>query len=405
MDEQPSIADQMAKSLKVLDKAIQRLGVQLDHQGHKERSATLAQDFARFSEHARRLQEATQAEGRENYFDVVKRLSEVSETAANLSASATTPADVEKLRIRVTGRKGSLSTLIAEIPTRPKERRKLPGQAANSLKVVLQGLVASTAAVVADHSAQHVAVDVTLPGIPPTVGGLHLTRQTLYEIVRIFGAMGFTVFETNEVESDEYNFELLNIPRDHPARDMWDTMYVSEDVVLRTHTSPGQIRAMREAWPRPIRALLPGKCHRYEDVDASHESMFYQVEGLAVGEGITLANLKGVFQAFARQMFGPDRQVRFRGSYFPFTEPSVEIDISCNCGGEGCPVCKGTGWLEISGGGMVHPTVLRNGGYDPDEVTGFAFGMGAERVAMLKYDIDDIRRFYANDLRFLGQFA
>ncbi|MDQ3327969.1 MAG: phenylalanine--tRNA ligase subunit alpha [Chloroflexota bacterium] len=316
-----------------------------------------------------------------------------------------TAQELEDWRVQYLGRRGVLATAISRLAEVAPEERRSTGQTANKAKSLLQDAFAEKIASLKTGAQNDSTLDVTLPGIPPVIGGLHLVRQTLYEIIRIFTGMGFTVFETNEVESDEYNFGLLNLPPDHPARDMWDTMYVSDDVVLRTHTSPGQIRAMRHFNPEPLRVILPGKCHRYEAVDASHESMFYQVEGLAVGEGITLASLKGVFEAFTQQMFGADRRVRFRGSYFPFTEPSVEIDITCNCLGAGCAVCKGTGWLEVSGGGMVHPTVLRNGGYDPDIVSGFAFGMGVERNAMLRHGIDDIRHFYANDLRFLKQFA
>jgi phenylalanyl-tRNA synthetase alpha chain len=337
---------------------------------------------------------------------LAEQIAELESQALESLEGVTSPEALEAWRVRYLGRRGELAALISRLGTVPPPEKRAAGQAANDAKNVLQAAFEKYSESLRSQArGDGQVVDVTLPGIPPTVGGLHVTRQTLYEIERIFAGMGFTVFETREVETDEYNFELLNIPPDHPARDMWDTMYISEDVLLRTHTSPGQIRAMRKYCPEPLRVILPGKCHRYEAVDASHDSMFYQVEGLAVGEGITLASLKGVFQAFARQMYGPDRQMRFRASYFPFTEPSVEIDVSCTCGGRGCSICKGTGWLEVSGGGMVHPNVLRNGGYDPDEVTGFAFGMGVERPALLKYDIDDIRRFYTNDLRFLEQFA
>jgi phenylalanyl-tRNA synthetase alpha chain len=215
--------------------------------------------------------------------------------------------------------------------------------------------------------------------------------------------MGFQIFNSPEVETDEYNFQLLNMPPGHPARDMWDTFYTtSPDLLLRTHTSPGQIHAMRAYAPEPIRVILPGKVYRYEQVTARSESMFYQVEGIAVGRNITFSDLKGVLTNFANQMYGEGRQMRFRKSYFPFTEPSVEVDIDCVlCGGKGCPICKYTGWLEILGAGMVHPIVLLHGGYDPTEFSGFAFGMGPERIALLKYGIDDIRYFYANDVRFL----
>ncbi len=334
-----------------------------------------------------------------------ERILAIQSAALDHLTTVGTTRDLEDWRVRYLGRKGELAGAIGELGSVSSDERRAAGQSANGAKAALQEAHSAKLADLKVSAKQNNEIDVTLPGITPVIGGLHLTRHTLYEIIRIFTGMGFTVFETNEVESDEYNFGLLNLPPDHPARDMWDTMYVSDDVVLRTHTSPGQIRAMRQFHPEPLRVILPGKCHRYEAVDASHESMFYQVEGLAVGEGITLASLKGVFEAFTQQMFGADRKVRFRGSYFPFTEPSVEIDITCNCLGAGCAVCKATGWLEVSGGGMVHPTVLRNGGYDPDTVSGFAFGMGVERNAMLRHGIDDIRHFYANDLRFLKQFA
>ena len=337
---------------------------------------------------------------------LASRIEELRERATRALEGVRTAQDLDGWRVRYLARKGELAALVSQIATAGAEEKREAGQAVQRAKSELQEAYerAGLRLKEAQRDGAQV-VDVTLPGIPPRVGGLHLTRQTLYEITRIFAGMGFTVFETNEVETDEYNFQLLNIPPDHPARDMWDTMYLEDNLVLRTHTSPGQIRSMRRYHPEPVRVILPGKCHRYEALDASHESMFYQVEGLAIGRDITLASLKGLFQAFARQLFGGDREVRFRGSYFPFTEPSVEIDISCNCGGKGCPVCKHTGWLELSGGGMVHPVVLENGGYDPAQVSGFAFGMGVERAAMLKYGVDDIRYFYGNDLRFLEQFA
>jgi phenylalanyl-tRNA synthetase alpha chain len=251
------------------------------------------------------------------------------------------------------------------------------------------------------------AIDVTLPGRPLSPGRLHLTTQTLRQIYAIFAQMGFQVYEAPDVETDEHNFVLLNVPPHHPARDMQDTFWVESehDVVLRTHTSPGQIRSMREYCPEPIRVILPGKCYRYEQITARAEHQFYQVEGLAVGREIAITDLIGTLTEFARQLYGPDRRIRIRGSYFPFTEPSVEADMDCIlCQGQGCRVCQYTGWLEICGAGMVHPAVLRNGGYDPEEWSGFAFGMGVERPAMLKYGIKDIRLFYANDLRFLRQF-
>jgi phenylalanyl-tRNA synthetase alpha chain len=235
---------------------------------------------------------------------------------------------------------------------------------------------------------------------------LHPATQTLREFYAIWAEMGFLVYRSRDVETDEYNFQLLNIPPYHPARDMQDTFYTSTPgVLLRTQTSPGQIHAMREFYPKPIRIIVPGMCYRYEQVSASKDIQFLQVEGLAVGKNVRMTDMLGTMTEFARRIFGSDRKTRFRASYFPFTEPSMEMDVDCvNCGGAGCSICKYTGWLEISGAGMVHPTVLRNGGYDPAVYSGFAFGMGPQRVTMLKYGITDIRYFWQNDLRFLEQF-
>ena len=310
----------------------------------------------------------------------------------------------------VLGRKGSLTNLLGTIGTLPREERPAFGQAANDLKRELEAAYEAKLADLKAHalrdSLQEARVDVTLPGRPIAPGRLHLSTQTLRDVYRIFGLMGFQVYRAREVETDEYNFQLLNIPPHHPARDMQDTLYTTgAGVILRTHTSPGQIHAMREYYPQPIRVILPGVVYRNEQVTARSEFMFHQVEGIAVGKQITIADLKGVFIEFARLMYGSDQRVRFRGSYFPFTEPSIEVDMNCMiCGGAGCRVCKYTGWLEIAGAGMIHPVVLRNGGYDPRQFTGFAFGMGVERPAMLKYDIDDIRYFFSNDIRFLEQF-
>ncbi len=249
-------------------------------------------------------------------------------------------------------------------------------------------------------------MDVTLPGRPIARGRLHPATQMLRRVIAIWAEMGFQVYRSRDVETDEYNFELLNMPPDHPARDQWDTFFTTQPgVILRTHTSPGQIHVMRERAPEPIRVVLPGMCYRYEQQDASHEIQFNQVEGLAVGHSITFADLKGTLISFARRLFGQDVRTRFRAGHFPFTEPSAEMDIECFvCRGQGCKVCKNTGWLEVLGSGMVHPTVLVNGGYDPQRFSGFAFGMGTERLTMLKHQIEDIRSFWANDLRFLEQF-
>jgi len=318
---------------------------------------------------------------------------------------------LDRWHITYLGRKGALTALLRSVGQLPPQERPAAGQEANRVKTALEQAYAQRAEALQNLEVakrlQQEQVDVTLPGRPPQAGYLHVITQTLREIYAIFSAMGFQVLETPEVETDVNNFQMLNIPPYHPARDMWSTFHTTrEGVLLRTHTSPGQMRAMRMYYPEPIRVILPGKCYRYEAVTSRHESMFYQVEGLAVGRDVTMGDLKGVLTSFARQMFGADRRVRFRCSYFPFTEPSAEVDMDCIvCGGKGCRLCKGTGWLEILGSGMVHPQVLRNGGYVPAKYTGFAFGMGPDRIAMLKYGMDDIRLFYANDLRFLQQFA
>lgn len=310
---------------------------------------------------------------------------------------------------RYLGKKGALTRMLRSVGELPPEQRPAFGRAANEAKVALEQAYEARAEGLErtelEQELAKSAIDVTLPGRPSEYGHLHVTTQTLRRIYEIFGSMGFQVYEAPEVETDELNFGLLNMPPHHPARDMWDTFWVDEGVVLRTHTSPGQIRAMREYCPEPIRVILPGKCYRYEQVTARSEHQFYQVEGLAVGHNIAMTDLIGTLTEFAQQFYGGERQLRIRGSYFPFTEPSIEVDIDCIlCEGQGCRVCKHSGWLEIAGAGMVHPVVLENGGYDPEDWSGFAFGFGVERPAMLKHGIDDIRLFYSNDLRFLRQF-
>ena len=288
--------------------------------------------------------------------------------------------------------------------------KKAYGQKANQVKQALTD--AYDAALAAEqeralaHSLATEKLDITLPGRPVPRGRLHPSTRTLRLIYSIFADMGFQVYRSRDVEDDETNFGLLNMPEHHPARDMWDTFHTTTPgVLLRTHTSPGQIHVMRELCPGPIRVILPGMCYRFEQITARSEIMFHQVEGLAVGKGITMADLKGTLTAFARRLFGEERQVRIRSSYFPFTEPSIEVDIDWPKDDPNADrLTKGTGWLEIMGAGMVHPAVLRNGGYDPARFTGFAFGMGPERIAMLRHAIDDIRQFWTNDLRFLRQF-
>ena len=330
--------------------------------------------------------------------EALARLGEIADTGA-----------LEAWRVEYLGRRGKLTQVLRGIGRLPPEERPAVGRLANALKEELEAALATRQARLEAEAVNRALLeerlDVTLPGRPPEVGHLHLSTQTLRKMYAIFAEMGFQIVEGPEVETDEYNFQLLNMPPHHPARDMWSTFYIDETRLLRTHTSPGQIRVMREFRPEPIRVILPGKCYRYEAVTARSEFMFHQVEGLAIGHHITMADLKGVLIAFARKMYGEERQVRFRCSHFPFTEPSVELDIDCIlCGGEGCRVCKYSGWVEILGAGMVHPVVLENGGYDPSVFSGFAFGFGVERPAMMLHRIDDIRLFFANDLRFLQQF-
>jgi phenylalanyl-tRNA synthetase alpha chain len=344
---------------------------------------------------------------------VLDKLQELRTRALEELTRVHTTNQLQDWRVTFLGKKGPLIEILRDLGKLPAEERPAAGQAANTVKTDLerahdlreQDLKAQELG----RALEAERIDVTLPGRPPSLGVLHPTTQIVNEIVSVFSSMGYQVVEGPEVELDYYNFEMLNIPANHPARDMWDTFYIRQgegaDVLLRTHTSPMQVRTMEKGAP-PVRVVVPGRCYRYEAQDASHESMFYQIEGLAVDEGITLADLKGTLALFARRMFGPDTKVRFRCDYFPFVEPGVEMAVTCvNCHGAGCRVCKGTGWLEIMGAGMVHPKVLAGVGYDPEKYTGFAFGMGPERVAMVRYGIDDIRLFYGNDLRFLRQFA
>jgi phenylalanyl-tRNA synthetase alpha chain len=308
------------------------------------------------------------------------------------------------------GRKGMVTEAVKVIGGLPHGERPAYGQRVNEVKQALEAAYEAKVGVLRQamrsRSLIADAVDVSLPGRPARPGRLHPATRTLREIYRIFAEMGFQVYRSRDVETDDYNFTFLNMPPHHPARDMWDTFYTTKPgVILRTHTSPGQIHAMRQYHPEPIRVILPGMCYRYEQITARSEIMFNQVEGLAVGKQITMADLKGTIVDFANRMFGQGRKVRFRASHFPFTEPSAEVDMDCIlCEGEGCRVCRYSGWVEIMGCGMVHPVVLQYGGYDPDVFSGFAFGMGPERIAMVKYCVEDIRYFWANDLRFLEQF-
>jgi phenylalanyl-tRNA synthetase alpha chain len=322
---------------------------------------------------------------------------------------AASSAELEAIRVRYLGRSGGLTQIRKSLGALSPEERPQVGAAANEAKRELEALLdarlLATRAAERRHQRERERPDLTLPGRRPARGVVHPLTRVQDEIVRIFAGLGFSVAEGPEIETDAYNFEALNIPRDHPARDMQDTFYLSPETLLRTHTSPVQIRAMRAQKP-PVRIICPGTVYRRDVADLTHSPMFRQVEGLAVDRDVTMADLKGTVTLFAQEMFGPRSKIRFRPSFFPFTEPSAEVDVLCFlCAGVGCRACKQSGWLEIGGSGMVHPQVLRNVGYDPEQVTGWAFGMGIERIAMLKYGVDDIRLFFENDLRFLRQFA
>ena len=341
---------------------------------------------------------------------MLDRLDKIEQVALADLEAAKEVVDLQTWRVRHLGRSGELSQVLDGLRNLPKEERPAVGRRANEVKAALEAAyearVEALRAAALQRSLLEERLDVTLPGRPLPLGRLHPATQTLRRILAIWAEMGFQVYQSREVETDDYNFGLLNMPPHHPARDMWDTFHTTEPgILLRTHTSPGQIHVMQERAPEPIRVVLPGMCYRYEQITARAEIQFNQVEGLAVGRHITFADLKGTLTAFARRLYGQHVRTRFRAGHFPFTEPSAEMDVECFlCGGEGCPVCKDTGWLEVLGSGMVHPVVLANGGYDPLEFSGFAFGMGPERMAMLKCGIEDIRYFWANDLRFLEQF-
>ena len=322
-------------------------------------------------------------------------------------AAATDLGTLEAVRVRFLGRKADLVLLLRSIPELPAEQRPEVGKVGNLIRKALETAVEERRVVVEAEELltglDRERVDVTLPGWPSPLGRLHLITQTQREIEDIFVGMGYEIAEGPEVETEYYNFEALNTPADHPARSLHDTFFVSNGVLLRTHTSPMQVRAMEKQRP-PVHIIVPGKAYR-RDSDATHTPMFHQVEGLVVDEGITLADLKGTLETFVRAMFGADRKVRLRPHFFPFTEPSVEVDVSCiMCDGDGCRLCKKSGWLEILGSGMVDPNVFEFVGYDPEVYSGFAFGMGIERIAMLKHGVNDLRLFFENDLRFLRQF-
>ncbi|MGI8475298.1 MAG: phenylalanine--tRNA ligase subunit alpha [Thermomicrobiales bacterium] len=343
----------------------------------------------------------------------LKQLDELEARA--LRGLASTVADADSLAEwdrAFVGQKGELTLALRSLATVPQDERSAAGRAANAVKSKLLAALEARKKEIAGASLQDrfdaERIDVTLPGRAPAIGSAHPVSRMIDEISEIFALMGFQTVFGPEVETGRHNFDLLNIPADHPARDVWDTIIVEDpdrEIVLRTHTSPMQARVM-ERTPPPVRVVIPGRVYRYEAQDASHEWMFHQLEGLAVDKSITMSDLKGVLQELARQLFGPERRIRFRCDYFPFVEPGVDFAVDCAiCGGKGCRVCKHTGWLEMGGAGMVHPKVLTGVGYDPREVQGFAFGLGIERMIMMKYGVNDIRAFAGNDLRFLANFA
>jgi phenylalanyl-tRNA synthetase alpha chain len=341
--------------------------------------------------------------------DLTRDLEALRDDALAAIAAAPDVPTLEALELDVLGKKGRLTTVLRGIGALPADDRPRVGAVANIVRAAIDAaLVARGTELRGSALTERLAaetLDVTTPGRPIRRGTLHPSIEAMAEIAEIFGRFGFVVLESPEIEDDLTNFQMLNIPPDHPARDLWDTLYVDvEGHLLRTHTSPGQIHAMRAMAP-PIRALLPGRCFRYEAIDASHASEFFQVEGIMIDEGTTMGDLRGLLDQFARAMYGADKRTRFRPGYYPFTEPSVAFDVECLvCGGSGCPACGRTGWMTILGAGMVHPVVLQYGGLDPERYQGFAFGMGPERIKMLKHSITDLRLFQENDLRFLEQF-
>ena len=336
------------------------------------------------------------------------QLNKILEEAKEQLQQAASVSDVDEIRVKLLGKKGKLTEILRGMGKLSPEERKTTGQMANSVRSEIEGLLErrfvdmKVAAKEAKFKLEK--IDVTEPGKEVTLGVKHPLTITIEEISKVFMSMGFSIAEGPEVETVFNNFDALNAGPDHPSRDMSDTFYITEDILLRTQTSPVQVRTLMKTKP-PIKVISPGRCFRCDTPDATHSPMFHQIEGLVVDEGITMADLKGTLDSFAKQLFGTETRTKFRPHHFPFTEPSAEMDVSCfKCGGKGCRVCKGSGWIEVLGCGMVHPHVLKVGGLDTEKYTGFAFGMGVERAAMLKYGVDDIRLFYENDMRFINQF-
>ena len=336
------------------------------------------------------------------------QLNKILEEAKEQLQQAASVSDVDEIRVKLLGKKGKLTEILRGMGKLSPEERKTTGQMANSVRSEIEGLLERRFADMKDAAKEAKfkleKIDVTEPGKEVTLGVKHPLTITIEEISKVFMSMGFSIAEGPEVETVFNNFDALNAGPDHPSRDMSDTFYITEDILLRTQTSPVQVRTLMKTKP-PIKVISPGRCFRCDTPDATHSPMFHQIEGLVVDEGITMADLKGTLDSFAKQLFGTQTRTKFRPHHFPFTEPSAEMDVSCfKCGGKGCRVCKGSGWIEVLGCGMVHPHVLKVGGLDTEKYTGFAFGMGVERAAMLKYGVDDIRLFYENDMRFINQF-
>ncbi|MFD2114410.1 phenylalanine--tRNA ligase subunit alpha [Paenibacillus yanchengensis] len=340
-----------------------------------------------------------------------ERLVQLKEEALQQLQDVSNPQTLNDLRVKYLGKKGALTEVLRGMGSLSAEERPQVGEVANQVRTAIESIIASKqAAFVAEETNRRLqaeTIDVTLPGKALATGAIHPLHKVAEEIEDIFIGLGYSIAEGPEVETDFYNFEALNLPKNHPARDMQDSFYITDEILMRTQTSPVQIRTMQASnGETPIRVICPGKVYRRDDDDATHSFQFHQIEGLVIGKNIRMSDLKGTLLQFAQQMFGADTKIRLRPSFFPFTEPSAEVDVSCaQCHGSGCRMCKHTGWIEILGCGMVHPRVLEMGGYDAKQVSGFAFGMGIERIALLKYGIDDIRHFYTNDLRFLKQFA
>ena len=337
-----------------------------------------------------------------------EQLSKIREEALVAVKAATALSEIEELRVKFLGKKGEVSSILKQLGGLSAEERPVIGQLANEVRADIDAAISDAKKrLEADALNQKLAaekLDITMPGKSGKIGGLHPINTVLNDMIDIFQSMGFDVVDGPEVETDYYNFEALNVPADHPARDMQDTFYLSDNLLLRTQTSAAQIRTMKTRKP-PIRIVCPGRVFRADEVDATHSPVFHQMEGLVVDKGVTMCDLLGVLEKFAHEIYGPETKVKFRPSFFPFTEPSVEVDVSCSeCGGKGCRVCKGTGWVEILGAGMVHPNVLRACDIDPEVYSGFAFGIGLDRLTTTRYKISDIRLLFENDIRFLEQF-